>query len=411
MEDHNPNLYLPLIARMLSTAFYVDADCILPDAAHLEKLDHGVLKLLYHPFDYKSFLTNPVFQNPEDHVIYFLRYPLERNCVILKLPGDLENRLFVIGPFLYEDPASDFYERVFSNNRIPSSAAAVVRTYLTTVPVISEMAILSAIHTITPYIFMNEESEEPEEIRYLDLNTSSTLEDEPVAMLNFSMEILEQRYKLENQLLEAVTKGDAASALAHLNAFGKSRLPPRVYDPVRDVKNLLISINTLYRKAAERGNVHPIYLDEVSTKFSLEIEHTNNLEQLQAMAAKMTRKYCLLVNNYSLASYSHSIRQVINYINLNLSSPLTLTILAGNMKLNPSYLSGQFKKETGATLTEYIHTMRIETAVQLLNSTTLPIREVAYRVGIDDFSYFTKLFRKYIHMSPTRYRSMLHEQP
>ena len=62
----------------------------------------------------------------------------------------------------------------------------------------------------------------------------------------------------------------------------------------------------------------------------------------------------------------------------------------------------------GITISAYINQQRIHLAVSLFNMGYTQIQEVAARSGIDDTSYFRKLFKSIIGMTPSDYVSMLH---
>lgn len=78
--------------------------------------------------------------------------------------------------------------------------------------------------------------------------------------------------------------------------------------------------------------------------------------------------------------------------------------LAGMVHVSAGYLGRIFKKETGMALTDYIIKKRIALAKQLLTKTSLSITDVSARVGISYSSYFTKLFKDHIGVSPQEYR-------
>ena len=60
--------------------------------------------------------------------------------------------------------------------------------------------------------------------------------------------------------------------------------------------------------------------------------------------------------------------------------------------VNASYLSSLFRREMDMTLTDYVNGRRIDTALKLLNTTDIPIQDIAYYVGIEDVNYFTRIF-------------------
>ena len=70
-------------------------------------------------------------------------------------------------------------------------------------------------------------------------------------------------------------------------------LEQRLADTIRDKKNYLIIFNTLCRKAAQYGRVHPVYLDELSSRFAIQLETMHNMSRLNAIQGEMVYKYSL----------------------------------------------------------------------------------------------------------------------
>lgn len=218
---------------------------------------------------------------------------------------------------------------------------------------------------------------------------------------------LEQRYALENQLMQAVSSGKLYNAEMFFNELSSMQLEKRLDNPVRDMKNYAIILNTLLRKAAENASVHPLHINQLSTQYAFKIESINSQASFMSLLKEMIRKYTLLVKNHSLKGYSMYIRKIITAINQDLTDDLSLKALAKALNVNPSYLSTLFKKETGLTLTEFVNQKRIEHALLLLNSTDMQIQTVALNCGIPDVNYFTKLFKKIVGKTPKEYREII----
>ncbi|WP_368282646.1 helix-turn-helix transcriptional regulator, partial [Enterocloster lavalensis] len=167
---------------------------------------------------------------------------------------------------------------------------------------------------------------------------------------------------------------------------------------------MLIILNTLCRKAVQKGHVHPYYIDELSTQFAIRINQSRSMTDLDAIDNEMIHKYCLLVRNHSMKNYSRLVQRCITYTDFHYAEPLTLSFFADMCHVTKSYLSNLFRKETGNTLTDYIHTVRLRHALVLLNSTTIPIQVVAASCGYSDLNYFIKLFKRENGISPKQYR-------
>lgn len=98
------------------------------------------------------------------------------------------------------------------------------------------------------------------------------------------------------------------------------------------------------------------------------------------------------------------IKSVLEYIETNFSSPLSLEKLAGVVGMNPKYFCRIFSRLTHQSPMDYVNFYRIEQAAYLLSSTDLPITSVAMECGFCESSYFTKVFKKYKNVTPKKYR-------
>ena len=74
--------------------------------------------------------------------------------------------------------------------------------------------------------------------------------------------------------------------------------------------------------------------------------------------------------------------------------------------LSISQFSRVFKKETGKTFKEYILVKKIEKAKYFLEITNKSLSEISNEIGIEDSSYFTKVFKKYERVCPKEYREL-----
>ncbi len=114
--------------------------------------------------------------------------------------------------------------------------------------------------------------------------------------------------------------------------------------------------------------------------------------------------YCDAVINYKLKNYSPLVKKVINHINLNLNSDLCVKSLADLFYVSPTYLSRVFKKEVNYSIVEYINKQKVKRSTILLKDSNLPIHQISNIVGIDDFNYFSRLFKKHMNKTPSQYR-------
>ena len=218
------------------------------------------------------------------------------------------------------------------------------------------------------------------------------------------MRLMEERYATENARIYAVSKGQVHKGAAIMESIASMPFEKRLDDPLRNLKNYSIIMNTILRKAAESGGVHPFYLDDVSSSFASRIEQVPTLSAAQALMSEMFRTYCYLVRQRSMKQYSAVVQKTLIMIDADLSADLSLSKLAQAQNISAGYLSAIFKKETEQTVTDYINSERMQLAAHLLQTTTLQVQTVAAHCGMLDVQYFSKVFKKYMKKTPKAYR-------
>lgn len=98
------------------------------------------------------------------------------------------------------------------------------------------------------------------------------------------------------------------------------------------------------------------------------------------------------------------IHSALSYINTHYSENITLEEISTHENLDPSYFCRVFKAATGATFTEYLNFVRVCKAQTMLARTTLGILEISEAVGFSSVSYFGRIFKRYLGISPRAYR-------
>jgi len=97
-------------------------------------------------------------------------------------------------------------------------------------------------------------------------------------------------------------------------------------------------------------------------------------------------------------------RQLIEFIEVNLDQPLTLDAMAGQIGLSPLYLARAFKAAVGQSPHQYVLARRIERAKELLRNTEMPIIDVALSVGFSSQSHLSHWMIRHSGVSPGVYR-------
>lgn len=135
--------------------------------------------------------------------------------------------------------------------------------------------------------------------------------------------------------------------------------------------------------------------------------------QLQAKAAffSFIYEWVQLQHQSSEQSASSPIVQVIQYMQHFYAQPVTLKQLAERANYSVPHFCALFREATGHTPIEYLTRLRVEVSTILLTDSTLSLAEVAEKVGYRDPSYFGRIFKRIIGMSPLHFKRMAQDNP
>jgi AraC-like DNA-binding protein len=98
------------------------------------------------------------------------------------------------------------------------------------------------------------------------------------------------------------------------------------------------------------------------------------------------------------------IARSIQYMKEHLREPLNVTKLASVVNFSKSHFTALFHRVTGYAPARYLNHLRMQQAVQMLNTTALPIKEISEQLGFSDQLYFSRAFSKVHGHSPSEHR-------
>lgn len=132
----------------------------------------------------------------------------------------------------------------------------------------------------------------------------------------------------------------------------------------------------------------------------------DTLEQKARWLTDVLMKITQKVNLSRNDNVTRLITEVTRYLEKNyLSNSICLESLAEQFEKSPPYLSKLFKEETGENFTNYLTRLRMERAKELLRDVKIKVYEVPNLVGYADVSHFSRKFKAYTGLSPSRFRN------
>jgi YesN/AraC family two-component response regulator len=190
------------------------------------------------------------------------------------------------------------------------------------------------------------------------------------------------------------------SAFSDKNGFGK--LSDNILQNLK--YHFAITAALIARYCIEGGMEHEAAYS-LSDLYIQKADKCSSIAQISKLHAIMSADYAQRMKNIrKMKLCSKQVVKCIDYIYDNLHKRILVSDLADYVKLNPSYLSKLFKQETGATITEYIQSRKIETAQNLLKYTDYQPSYVATILAFPSQSYFIDVFKKRVGMTPRQYQ-------
>ncbi|MFD2117837.1 response regulator [Paenibacillus yanchengensis] len=148
-------------------------------------------------------------------------------------------------------------------------------------------------------------------------------------------------------------------------------------------------------KAIAESNLLYLFQIDPSTSWREIISfYRLQLEWMQAMR-----------NDHLQLEQSNLIGRIHYFVRNNLHRNVSVSAIAREVSLNPSYLSRWYKQTCGHALSDFIQEVRIERSKELLATTTCKIHEISEKLGLADTQYFYRFFKKNVGCTPQEYRN------
>ena len=393
-----------IISSLLNSSFNISTTKIGKISELSNYLNLEFRKLIWSNEDTNNTMINGISEMKKN-ALCIVHSAMEFTTIVFSFSHEISNDTLFIGPFLENEPNDEFINYILKKNNIDKNFRNTITTYYKSLPIASSTKVVLTLHTLLESFITNYDSSS---MYYVDFSK----EKQNLSNYNhekesgFYIEYHKQYKSYLNDIFKHARLGidgtDILNAYFELTGVLKT-------NSIDKIKNNLYILNTQFESELLKEPVSTVQVRDLYIKIQLEIENETNVNRLIKIPYKMFKRYSNLILNFNLQEYSYTVRCAIEYINFNLQSNLSLSTISESIGKNSSFLSNQFKKETKKTITKYIQERRIEEAMRMLTYTDLTIQQISHLVGIDDLSWFSKLFKSITNMSPTKYRSDVHK--
>lgn len=135
-----------------------------------------------------------------------------------------------------------------------------------------------------------------------------------------------------------------------------------------------------------------------------QIDSLVSMEEIRITILNLLKKVQEYVSLKASTYKSKIIAKIKQYIINNINNQITLNGIGDFIHMNPAYISSVFKEETGENVFDFITSIRVEKAKELIKENRYRIKEITEMVGYKDQRYFCQVFKKYTGITATEYR-------
>lgn len=211
-------------------------------------------------------------------------------------------------------------------------------------------------------------------------------------------------YQDEQDLMQAIREGRAedVTILTQKLDADTGRLSRHEYEHWKTTA--IIGI-TLCSRAAIEGGLSPAIAYRLSGYYIQKCHQLQGRSELLAVRDHAIRDFASRVYEKSLQkTVSAYTEACIQYIEAHYREKLYLDSIAESLRLSPAYLSRRFHEDTGIRFQDYVNQVRVKRAMNLLKYSNQSLSEIAAYVHFPSQSYFGKVFKDLLHMTPREYR-------
>ena len=176
------------------------------------------------------------------------------------------------------------------------------------------------------------------------------------------------------------------------------------YKEFSEIYARMMELVVIMSRAAIYSGADAEQVLEMNTRFGEQARMLHRQEDLTQWIQSVMRQFMNIIHTPPDTKHRNLVDEAMRYIQRNYRKPLTLEKVAEHIGYSPSYFSKVFKLETGTTFRNYLNQLRIEKSKSLLLSSPASISEICSTVAFEDQSYFCKVFKKFVGVTPDRYR-------
>lgn len=155
-------------------------------------------------------------------------------------------------------------------------------------------------------------------------------------------------------------------------------------------------------RAVNENGLPSSITENLKKKAFSQIAAAHSIQDLGDSITELLHELGDTFRRHSVCSYSYLVQRAIEYIYSRRFQPLTCSMVADYLRAERTNLSRRFHQETGVTMNDFIHSTKMDLAETLIHGRNYSLREICDLLGYSNYSYFSKLYKKYKHCPPSK---------
>ena len=325
----------------------------------------------------------------------------------IAFPLSLEQELLgsvIIGPFLMDTPDSTLVSDLAERRQLPPGLALELYEELGSVAVLPPVKVnqlkklvdhlLSSLLPGERALLLQNQQKMTQQARINETIQRCKEEASSKSLVFF--------YHKEKELIDRLRTGTIQEVKALLNAFIGHVLFSEG-GQIDVVRIHAIELTTLLSRVAMEGVASPDSIYRLNSRFLFQLYQEQELEELCLLMQEVLERFMNAMFREKDKGNPY-VRKALRYLCDHFSEHLELEQVADYVGLSPSYFSTLFRQTVGVSFREHLNWIRVEESKRLLLNRQYTLADIAISMGFPDQSYYCKVFKKFIGVTPGKYR-------
>lgn len=310
----------------------------------------------------------------------------------------------IIGPFLMDEPDSTLVSDLAERRKLAPGLALELYDELGSIAVLPTVRVnqLKKLvdHLLSPLLpgeralLLQNQQKMTQQAR-INETIQVYKEEQPSQSLTFF-------YSKEKELIERLRTGSMQEVKALLNEIIGHVLFSEG-GQIDAVRIRTIELTTLLSRVAMEGGANPDRIYRLNSHFLFQLYEEQELEELCLLMQEVLESFMSSMFREKDKGNPY-IRRALRYMADHYSEHLELKQVAAFVGLSPSYFSTLFRQTVGLSFRDHLNWIRVEESKRLLLKQEYTLADIALSMGFPDQSYYCKVFKKIVGVTPGKFR-------